>query len=94
MAAGKAFEGEEAVFEAVEDAGTLDTISAVVVTKPAEKVRVDRAPIAWGPALRMLERLELDLQPLVSATFPFRQIDVALARAADAGRETKVLVHP
>jgi L-iditol 2-dehydrogenase len=51
-------------------------------------------PDAWGPALRMLERLKLDLQPLVSATFPFTQIDVALARAADSGRETKVLVHP
>jgi L-iditol 2-dehydrogenase len=51
-------------------------------------------PDAWAPSLRMLERLKLDLQPLVSATFPFTQIDVALARAADPGRETKVLVHP
>jgi threonine dehydrogenase-like Zn-dependent dehydrogenase len=51
-------------------------------------------PDAWEPALRMLQRLQLDLGPLVSSTYPFTQIALALARAADPGAEIKVLLHP
>lgn len=49
---------------------------------------------AWPSALRILERHRVDLTPLVSATYPFADCEQALARAADRGRETKVLLHP
>lgn len=49
---------------------------------------------AWPDALRMLERHRVNLAPLVSATFSFPECEQALARAADRGRETKVLLHP
>lgn len=49
---------------------------------------------AWPGALRMIERHGLDLTPIVSATFSFADCEEALARAADPGRETKVLLHP
>jgi len=49
---------------------------------------------AWPSALRMLERHRVDLTPIVSTTFSFAECKEALARAADRGRETKVLLHP
>jgi len=49
---------------------------------------------AWPRALRLLERHGVNLAPIVSATLPFADCEEALARAADRGRETKVLLHP
>jgi L-iditol 2-dehydrogenase len=53
------------------------------------------APVAvWDRAIRYVEKHDLDLSPIVSAMLPFSKIEEALARAADPGLETKVLLHP
>jgi L-iditol 2-dehydrogenase len=51
-------------------------------------------PHIWEPALRLLDRTGLDLEPLVSDVFAFEDCVAALHAARDSGRHAKVMLSP
>ncbi len=51
-------------------------------------------PHIWEPALRLLDRTGLDLEPLVSDVFAFEDCAAALSAARDSAGHAKVMLSP